>query len=157
MRTLCTSYRATTLYYTTVSSFLHPWAVSRMLYSQSAQLQASLVPASTQQCRTTPSLLAVMCTYPNLYCRYREAEITSFVLRHLLLHNLLLINSMKDSTTKSLCHWFVRLSLDTGKKNCKFPCDKAIPGFEPGFWEYHFKIPSDNHYTIWPLFVWMKY
>ena len=27
---------------------------------------------------------------------------------------------------------------------------QVLPGFEPGFWEDYFKIPSDNHYTIAP-------
>ena len=28
---------------------------------------------------------------------------------------------------------------------------KALPGLEPGFWEFSIRIPSDNHYTIAPL------
>ena len=30
---------------------------------------------------------------------------------------------------------------------------KALPGLEPGFWEFDIRIPSDNHYTIAPLAV----
>ena len=30
---------------------------------------------------------------------------------------------------------------------------QALPGLEPGFWEYDIRIPSDNHYTIAPLEV----
>jgi hypothetical protein len=35
--------------------------------------------------------------------------------------------------------------------NEKRTFSKALPGLEPGFWEFVIRIPSDNHYTIAPL------
>ena len=35
-------------------------------------------------------------------------------------------------------------------KNGWMVLSQALPGLEPGFWEFRIRIPSDNHYTIAP-------
>ena len=49
--------------------------------------------------------------------------------------------------------WLIKINAQKINSHAIYLDDKALPGLEPGFWEFGIRIPSDNHYTIAPCVV----